>query len=64
MNPRAALPLLDVRVPEVYERLDSTSAHDFLTRIRFPEAAHHWRSRCSRAASSPTRANSPRRSWS
>ncbi|RST17675.1 isorenieratene synthase, partial [Streptomyces sp. WAC04770] len=41
MNPRAALPLLDVRVPEVYERLDSTSAHDFLARIRFPEAAHH-----------------------
>ncbi|MEV8053525.1 NAD(P)/FAD-dependent oxidoreductase [Streptomyces bacillaris] len=41
MNPRAALPLLDVRVPEVYEGLDSTSAHDFLTSIRFPEAAHH-----------------------
>ncbi|MDQ0792571.1 NAD(P)/FAD-dependent oxidoreductase [Streptomyces sp. B1I3] len=41
MNPRAALPLLDVRVPEVYERLDGTSARDFLTRIRFPEAAHH-----------------------
>ncbi|MEV1047792.1 NAD(P)/FAD-dependent oxidoreductase [Streptomyces sp. NPDC049916] len=41
MNPRAALPLLDVRVPEVYERLDGVSASDFLARIRFPEAAHH-----------------------
>ncbi|MGC5401935.1 FAD-dependent oxidoreductase [Streptomyces sp. DT20] len=41
MRPRAALPLLDVRVPDVYEQLDEVSAHDFLTRIRFPEAAHH-----------------------
>ncbi|WP_433544165.1 FAD-dependent oxidoreductase (plasmid) [Streptomyces sp. CA-294286] len=41
MNPRAALPLLDVRVPEVYDRLDGVSARDFLTRIRFPEAADH-----------------------
>ncbi|WP_128092194.1 FAD-dependent oxidoreductase, partial [Streptomyces resistomycificus] len=41
MNPVAALPLLDVRVPEVYGRLDSVSAHDFLAAIRFPEAAHH-----------------------
>lgn len=41
MRPRAALPLLDVRVPEVYEQLDEVSAHDFLMRIRFPEAAHH-----------------------
>ncbi|MDX3068078.1 NAD(P)/FAD-dependent oxidoreductase [Streptomyces clavifer] len=41
MNPRAALPLLDVRVPGVYDRLDGISAHDLLTRIRFPEAAHH-----------------------
>ncbi|MFE1378121.1 FAD-dependent oxidoreductase [Streptomyces sp. NPDC058740] len=41
MDPRAALPLLDVRVPDVYHQLDSTSAHDFLARIRFPEAAHH-----------------------
>ncbi|KOU49482.1 isorenieratene synthase [Streptomyces sp. MMG1522] len=41
MDPRAALPLLDVRVPEVHERLDGVSAHDFLARIRFPEAAHH-----------------------
>ncbi|MFJ6701032.1 FAD-dependent oxidoreductase [Streptomyces sp. NPDC091272] len=41
MNPRAALPLLDVRVPEVYDRLDDVSARDFLSRIRFPEAADH-----------------------
>ncbi|MGW8885896.1 FAD-dependent oxidoreductase [Streptomyces sp. NPDC055749] len=41
MDPRAALPLLDVRVPEVYDQLDSVSAHDFLAGIRFPEAAHH-----------------------
>lgn len=41
MNPRAALPLLDVRVPQVYERLDAVSARDFLARVRFPEAAHH-----------------------
>ncbi|MGW6491869.1 FAD-dependent oxidoreductase [Streptomyces sp. NPDC055056] len=41
MNPRAALPLLDVRVPDVYEQLDTVSAHDFLRSIRFPEAAHH-----------------------
>ncbi|MDQ0814926.1 isorenieratene synthase [Streptomyces sp. B3I7] len=41
MRPRAALPLLDVRVPEVYERLDGVSARDFLASIRFPPAAHH-----------------------
>ncbi|MFD6419435.1 FAD-dependent oxidoreductase [Streptomyces sp. NPDC060194] len=41
MNPRAALPLLDVRVPQVYEELDQVSARDLLDRIRFPEAAHH-----------------------
>ncbi|WP_299534354.1 NAD(P)/FAD-dependent oxidoreductase [uncultured Streptomyces sp.] len=41
MNPRAALPLLDVRVPQVYEQLDGVSARDFLSRVRFPEAAHH-----------------------
>ncbi|MCQ9132300.1 FAD-dependent oxidoreductase [Streptomyces hilarionis] len=41
MNPVAALPLLDVRVPEVYERLDGVSAYDFLHAIRFPQAAHH-----------------------
>ncbi|MFJ9038531.1 FAD-dependent oxidoreductase [Streptomyces sp. NPDC102406] len=41
MNARAALPLMDVRVPEIYERLDAVSAHSYLDSIRFPEAAHH-----------------------
>ncbi|WP_406181534.1 FAD-dependent oxidoreductase [Streptomyces canus] len=41
MNAGAALPLLDVRVPEVYERFDGMSATAFLERVRFPEAAHH-----------------------
>ncbi len=41
MNPRAALPLLDVGVPGVYEALDGVSASEFLASIRFPEAAHH-----------------------
>ncbi|MEU9798885.1 FAD-dependent oxidoreductase [Streptomyces sp. NPDC051000] len=41
MNPRAALPLLDVGVPGVYEALDGVSATEFLASIRFPEAAHH-----------------------
>ncbi|MFF3214228.1 FAD-dependent oxidoreductase [Streptomyces sp. NPDC002886] len=41
MNARAALPLLDVSVPEVYETLDGVSAKEFLAAIRFPEAAHH-----------------------
>ncbi|WP_229758496.1 FAD-dependent oxidoreductase [Peterkaempfera bronchialis] len=41
MAPRAALPLLDVRVPEVYERLDGISAADFLYAVRFPEEARH-----------------------
>ncbi|MGW7101860.1 FAD-dependent oxidoreductase [Streptomyces sp. NPDC054838] len=41
MDPRAALPLLDVAVPEVYRRLDGVSAAEFLAAIRFPEAAHH-----------------------
>ncbi|MCB5164511.1 FAD-dependent oxidoreductase [Streptomyces bambusae] len=41
MDPRAALPLLDVRVPEVYERFDGVGAAEFLDRIRFPAAARH-----------------------
>ncbi|MER6325655.1 FAD-dependent oxidoreductase [Streptomyces coelicoflavus] len=41
MDARAALPLLDVRVPEVYERFDEVSATGFLEGVRFPEAAHH-----------------------
>ncbi|WP_059010956.1 FAD-dependent oxidoreductase [Streptomyces specialis] len=41
MNPAAAWPLLDVRVPRVYRQLDGTSAAGFLADIRFPAAAHH-----------------------
>ncbi|MFD6111124.1 FAD-dependent oxidoreductase [Streptomyces yangpuensis] len=41
MNPVRALPLLDVRVPDVYRRLDDISAYDFLETIRFPERARH-----------------------
>ncbi|MFI0216054.1 FAD-dependent oxidoreductase [Streptomyces lydicus] len=41
MRPRAALPLLDVRVPGIYRRLDRVSAWDLLSRIRFPRAARH-----------------------
>ncbi|MDO0929053.1 FAD-dependent oxidoreductase [Streptomyces sp. TG1A-8] len=41
MNPVAALPLLDVRVPGVYERLDGVSADDFLDAVRFPHTARH-----------------------
>lgn len=41
MDARAALPLLDVRVPDVYARFDTVSATDFLAGVRFPEAAHH-----------------------
>ena len=41
MDPVAALPLLDVRVPDVYERYDGVSAWDFLGAVRFPEAARH-----------------------
>ncbi|QES46616.1 isorenieratene synthase [Streptomyces venezuelae] len=41
MDARAALPLLDVRVPDVYARFDEVSATAFLERVRFPEAAHH-----------------------
>ncbi|MFD0416029.1 FAD-dependent oxidoreductase [Streptomyces sp. NPDC127108] len=41
VNARAALPLMDVRVPEIYRRLDRISARELLERIRFPKAAHH-----------------------
>nr|WP_053756016.1 FAD-dependent oxidoreductase [Streptomyces sp. AS58] len=41
MDVRAALPLLDVRVPDVYARFDDVSATAFLRQVRFPEAAHH-----------------------
>ncbi len=39
MRPAAALPLLDVRVPDVYRRLDDVSAAQLLAAIRFPAAA-------------------------
>jgi uncharacterized protein with NAD-binding domain and iron-sulfur cluster/ubiquinone/menaquinone biosynthesis C-methylase UbiE len=39
VDARAALPLLDVSVPEVYERLDGIDALTFLDGIRFPKAA-------------------------
>ncbi|MEU9351326.1 FAD-dependent oxidoreductase [Streptomyces griseoloalbus] len=41
MDPVAALPLLDVRVPRVYQRLDTVSAYDFLEAVRFPSSARH-----------------------
>ncbi|MTE17890.1 FAD-dependent oxidoreductase [Streptomyces sp. TRM43335] len=41
MAPRAALPLVDVRVPDVHERLDGVGAADFLDSVGFPEAARH-----------------------
>ncbi|EST25045.1 hypothetical protein N566_24725, partial [Streptomycetaceae bacterium MP113-05] len=41
MHPRAALALLDVRVPEVYERFDSVSAEAYLDAVGFPPAARH-----------------------
>jgi len=40
MNPEAALKLLDVSVPGVYDELDGLDAADYLNRVRFPEAAH------------------------
>ncbi|MGD9486170.1 FAD-dependent oxidoreductase [Streptomyces sp. TRM70308] len=39
MDPRTALPLLDVHATDVYRRLDGISAHDFLTAVRFPAQA-------------------------
>ncbi|WP_433167054.1 hydroxysqualene dehydroxylase [Kribbella sp. CA-247076] len=41
LNARAALPLATVSVPEVYRRLDSVTADDFLAAINFPSAARH-----------------------
>jgi isorenieratene synthase len=37
----AALPLVSVRVPDTYERLDGIDAASFLERINFPAAARH-----------------------
>ncbi|MGQ4266945.1 FAD-dependent oxidoreductase [Nocardiopsis changdeensis] len=41
VNVPAALQLLDVDVPGVYERLDHMSARDLLEAIRFPPTARH-----------------------
>ncbi|MFH8576486.1 FAD-dependent oxidoreductase [Streptomyces zaomyceticus] len=41
MRAGAALPLLDVRLPEIYERYDHLSAREFLDQIRFPAASQH-----------------------
>ncbi|MDQ3903863.1 MAG: FAD-dependent oxidoreductase [Actinomycetota bacterium] len=41
IDPVAALPLLDVSVPEVYHRWDGQDAMTFLERVRFPQAARH-----------------------
>ncbi|WP_123747975.1 FAD-dependent oxidoreductase [Saccharothrix texasensis] len=40
VDARAALPLLDVSVPEVYRELDGLDAATYLERIRFPRPAH------------------------
>jgi isorenieratene synthase len=37
----AALPLVDVSVPDIYRRLDDQDAMTFLERVRFPDAARH-----------------------
>lgn len=39
VNVRAALPMLNVSVPEIYQRLDHEDALSFLDRVRFPAAA-------------------------
>ena len=41
IDPMAALPLVDVSVPGVYQRLDDQDAMSFLERVRFPDAARH-----------------------
>jgi carotenoid phi-ring synthase / carotenoid chi-ring synthase len=41
LRPRAALPLLDVRVPEVYAAFDGLSAQAYLDAVGFPSAARH-----------------------
>jgi carotenoid phi-ring synthase / carotenoid chi-ring synthase len=41
IDPVAALPLVDVSVPQVYHRLDDQDAMTFLKRVRFPDAARH-----------------------
>ena len=41
LNARAALPLVDVRVPGTYDKLDHINAAEFLEQLRFPPAARH-----------------------
>ena len=41
IDPVAALPLVDVSVPEVYHRLDDQDAMTFLEQVGFPDAARH-----------------------
>jgi isorenieratene synthase len=41
LDARAALPLMNVSVPETYRRLDHLDAEEFLARLRFPPAARH-----------------------
>jgi isorenieratene synthase len=41
LDGRAALPLMNVSVPETYRRLDDVDAEAFLARLRFPPAARH-----------------------
>ena len=41
VNLVAALALLDVRVPDVYQQFDHVDALDFLDRLRFPDTARH-----------------------
>ncbi|GAA3399255.1 FAD-dependent oxidoreductase [Streptomyces roseoviridis] len=41
LDARAALPLLDVRAPDVHRRFDDISALQLLDRIRFPGPARH-----------------------
>ncbi|MFK4088211.1 FAD-dependent oxidoreductase [Kribbella sp. NPDC020789] len=41
LRANAALPLATVRVPEIYEQLDTTTADELLDAINFPAAARH-----------------------
>ena len=41
LDARAAAPLADISVPDIYHRLDHVDAATFLHRIRFPAAARH-----------------------
>ncbi|WP_433869471.1 FAD-dependent oxidoreductase [Saccharopolyspora sp. CA-218241] len=41
LDHRAAAPLADVAVPDIYHRLDHLDAETFLRRINFPDSARH-----------------------